>query len=31
MNLVYNHLDLTGKWYGKLFDPSEEPETLRLS
>ena len=30
MNLVYNHLDLTGKWYGKLFDPSEEPETLRF-
>ena len=30
MNLVYNHLDKTGKWYGKLFDPSEEPEAIRF-
>lgn len=30
MNLVYNHLDKTGEWYGKVFDPSHEPEALRF-
>ena len=28
MNLVYNHLDRNHEWYGKVFDPSEEPITL---
>lgn len=30
MNLVYNHLDRTGEWYGKVFDPSHEPKTLNF-
>lgn len=30
MNLVYNHLDRTAQWYNKVFDPSQNPETLRF-
>lgn len=30
MRLVYNHLDKTDEWYNKVFDPSQEPETLRF-
>lgn len=30
MNLVYNHLDSTGEWYNKVFDPSHEPDALRF-
>lgn len=30
MNLVYNHLDKTAEWYNKVFNPSQEPETLRF-
>lgn len=30
MNLVYNHLDKTGEWYGKVFDASHEPEAIRF-
>lgn len=30
MALVYNHLDKTETWYGKVFDPSNEPEAIRF-
>ena len=30
MILVYNHLDKTGEWYNKVFDPSQEPKTLNF-
>lgn len=30
MSLKYNHLDKTGEWYNRLFDPSQEPEALRF-
>ncbi len=30
MSLVYNHLDKTDSWYGKVFDPSNEPEAIRF-
>lgn len=30
MNLVYNHLDKKNEWYGRVFDPSAEPITLRF-
>lgn len=30
MELKYNHLDKTNTWYNKMFDPSQEPETLRF-
>ena len=30
MNLVYNHLDRTAQWYNKVFDPSQNPDTLRF-
>ena len=30
MSLVYNHLDKTDTWYGKVFDPSNEPEAIRF-
>ncbi len=28
MRLLYNHLDRSGRWYGKVFDPSQTPEAL---
>lgn len=31
MRLRYCPLDPSGSWYGKLFDPSHEPEALRLA
>lgn len=30
MSLVYNHLDKTGTWYDRVFDPSNEPEAIRF-
>lgn len=30
MSLVYNHLDKTDSWYGKVFDASSEPEAIRF-
>ena len=30
MSLVYNHLDRTDSWYGRVFDPSSEPDAIRF-
>ena len=30
MNLVYNKLDKGDTWYGQVFDPSHQPQTLRF-
>ncbi len=30
MNLVYNHLDDTGKYYDRVLDPSRTPELIKL-
>lgn len=31
MEMRYVSLDPTGRWYGKVFDPSNDPEALRLA
>lgn len=30
MRLFYNHIDKTDSYYGKIFNPSEDPEALRF-